>query len=147
MTFWRAWITRGSTRACDTGRPRRAPRVLRSYDRIDIALDTFPYNGGTTTAEALWQGVPVLTFDGDRWASRTSRSILLAAGLTDWVMADVAQYVQRAVVLANDPETPRMLAALRAGMRDRLRSSAACDTAALCRAMERFYQQIAAGEL
>jgi protein O-GlcNAc transferase len=120
---------------------------LRSYDRIDIALDTFPYNGGTTTAEALWQGVPVLTFDGDRWASRTSRSILLAAGLTDWVMADVAQYVQRAVVLANDPETPRMLAALRAGMRDRLRSSAACDTAALCRAMERFYQQIAAGEL
>jgi len=49
--------------------------------------------------------------------------------------------------LANDPETPRMLAALRADMRDLLRGSAVCDTAALCRAMERFYQQIAAGEL
>jgi protein O-GlcNAc transferase len=117
---------------------------LRSYDRIDIALDTFPYNGGTTTTEALWQGVPVLTFDGDRWASRTSRSILEAAGLSDWVMRDVAQYCQRAAVLANDPETPQMLAALRAGMRDRLRSSPACDTAGLCRAMETFYEQIAA---
>ena len=79
---------------------------LRSYDRIDIALDTFPYNGGTTTTEALWQGVPVLTFDGDRWASRTSRSILLAANLADWVKHDVAEYVQRAVGLANNPVTP-----------------------------------------
>jgi predicted O-linked N-acetylglucosamine transferase (SPINDLY family) len=116
---------------------------LRSYDRIDIALDTFPYNGGTTTTEALWQGVPVLTFDGDRWASRTSRSILEAARLGDWVMRDLAQYAQRAAVLANDPATPQMLAALRAGMRDRLRSSPACDTAGLCRAMEDFYEQIA----
>jgi len=117
---------------------------LRSYDRIDIALDTFPYNGGTTTTEALWQGVPVLTFVGDRWASRTSRSILQAAGLSDWVMRDVMQYGQRAAVLSNDPETPQMLAALRAGMRNRLRNSAACDTAGLCRAMETLYEEIAA---
>lgn len=117
---------------------------LRSYDDIDIALDTFPYNGGTTTAEALWQGVPVLTFDGDRWGSRTSRSILLAADLADWVMPDTAQYVQHAVELANDPETPRMLGALRSGMRDRLRGSLACDTSALCRAMETFYERIVA---
>ena len=54
---------------------------LRTYDRIDIALDAFPYSGGTSTAEAIWQGVPLLTFNGDRWACRTSRSILEAAGL------------------------------------------------------------------
>jgi predicted O-linked N-acetylglucosamine transferase (SPINDLY family) len=119
---------------------------LRSYDRIDIALDTFPYNGGTTTTEALWQGVPVLTFNGDRWASRTSRSILLAAGLSEWVTRDTAGYVQRAATLANDPATPAMLAALRTGMRARLRASAACDTTALCRAMEAFYQQVASGQ-
>ncbi|MGH7152702.1 MAG: hypothetical protein ACREF3_02145, partial [Acetobacteraceae bacterium] len=113
---------------------------LRAYDRVDIALDTFPYNGGTTTSEALWQGAPVLSFNGDRWASRTSCSLLLAAGLADWVMADETAYVARAITLANDPATPSRLAALRTGMRGRLRASPACDTRALCRAMEAFYE-------
>lgn len=113
---------------------------LRAYGRVDIALDTFPYNGGTTTSEALWQGVPVLTFDGDRWASRTSRSLLLAAGLADWVMPDETAYVDRAIALARDPAAPGHLAALRTGMRDMLRASPACDTRALCRAMEAFFE-------
>jgi protein O-GlcNAc transferase len=113
---------------------------LRGYDAVDIALDTFPYNGGTTTTEALWQGVPVLTFNGDRWVSRTSRSLLLAAGLPEWVAADEAGFVGKAVALANSPDTPAKLATLRAGMRERLRSSAACDTATLCRSLERLYQ-------
>jgi protein O-GlcNAc transferase len=112
---------------------------LRGYDDMDIALDTFPYNGGTTTTEALWQGVPVLTFNGDRWASRTSRSLLLAAGLPEWVATDAADFVSRGVALAQLENTPGMLAALRHGMRERLGASAACDSATLCRSLEAVY--------
>jgi predicted O-linked N-acetylglucosamine transferase (SPINDLY family) len=112
---------------------------LAAYARVDIALDTFPYNGGTTTTEALWQGVPVLAFDGDRWAGRTSKSILLAAGMGDWLMADEAAYVRRAIDLANDPATPGRLATLRSGMRAALRASPACDVAGLSRALEAVY--------
>jgi protein O-GlcNAc transferase len=112
---------------------------LRTYDRVDAALDTFPYNGGTTTAEALWQGAPVLTYNGDRWAGRTSRSLLLAGGLDEFVAADQAGFEAAAIALANAPDTPRRLAVLRAGMRDRLRTSAACDVTALCRSLEALY--------
>ena len=114
---------------------------LQSYDRIDIALDTFPYNGGTTTTEALWQGVPVLTYVGDRWVARTSASLLRAAGLDAWVASDQEDLVAKASALARDPATPTGLAALRAGMRARLAASAACDTAGLCLALEQIYRQ------
>jgi protein O-GlcNAc transferase len=116
---------------------------LAAYRHVDIALDTFPYNGGTTTTEALWQGVPVLAFDGDRWASRTSKSLLLAAGLQDWVQPDLTLYENRAVSLARDSATPAMLAGLRSGMRARLKNSAACDADGLRGAMETFYASIA----
>lgn len=116
---------------------------LRTYDRIDIALDAFPYNGGTSTAEALWQGVPLLTFNGDRWASRTSRSILMAAGLGDWVAADRKAYEALAIRLALAPEglAPEGLAACRAGLRAKVAASAACDTVGLCRALEAIYRE------
>jgi len=115
---------------------------LAAYGKADIALDTFPYNGGTTTMEALWQGVPVLTFNGDRWASRQSRSLLLAAGLDDWCMRDRDAYIARAAELARSPATGAELAALRATMRDRLTRSPACDSAGLCRALERIYREV-----
>src|SRR5581483_12265991 len=73
---------------------------LKTYDQIDIALDTFPYNGGTTTTEAIWQGVPVVTFRGDRWAARTSASILRAGGLGKLVAPDPDTYIALAVRLA-----------------------------------------------
>src|SRR5260370_10301631 len=84
---------------------------LRSYDRIDIALDTFPYNGGTTTTEALWPGVPSLTYAGDRWVARTSASLLRAAGLDEWVASDEEGLVANASALARDPATPNRLPA------------------------------------
>ena len=116
---------------------------LRAYDRIDIALDTFPYNGGTTTMEALWQGVPVLTFNGDRWASRTSRSLLLAAGLSDWVANSATGFIDAATRLARAPDTPKRLATMRGSMREHLRASAACDCATLCRELEALYIELA----
>jgi tetratricopeptide (TPR) repeat protein len=123
--------------------PSEHAAFLAAYGRVDIALDAFPYSGGTTTMEALWQGVPVLAFNGDRWAARTSRSLLLAAGLDDWCLADRDRFVERAVALARSPTTPANLAALRSSLRQRLAASPACDGAALCRALEGHYLAIA----
>jgi predicted O-linked N-acetylglucosamine transferase (SPINDLY family) len=106
---------------------------LDAYRHVDIALDTFPYNGGTTTSEALWQGVPVLSFQGDRWASRTSASLLNAAGLQDWLMPDQEAYVRQAIALAHNPPD---LAALR-------KRWSTGDPEILCRSLERFYTNCA----
>jgi predicted O-linked N-acetylglucosamine transferase (SPINDLY family) len=112
---------------------------LQTYDHIDIALDVFPYNGGTTTAEALWQGVPVLTIYGDRWAGRTSASILTAAGLGEWVAPDLPALVALAARTAQSKlEDPR------ATQRARLSASPACDGVALCRQLESLYLSEAA---
>ena len=109
---------------------------LATYDEIDIALDAFPYNGGTTTVEALWQGVPVLTLNGDRWAGRTSRSILRAAGLEAWVADDVAGFVAQAARLARADLAPR-----RAAQRTAIAASAACDVVAMTRELEAVYSR------
>jgi len=114
---------------------------LSAYSRVDLALDPFPYNGGTTTMEALWQGVPVLTFRGDRWASRQSASLLRAGGLNDFVAGGIDDYVDRAVRLALDADATARLAEGRSGLRARLASSPACDTAAFARSMESLYRE------
>lgn len=116
------------------------------YGRIDVALDAFPYNGGTTTMEAIWQGVPVLTFDGDRWASRTSQTLLRRSHLAGFVADDVAGMIEKAVSLAASPGTPAELASLRAEMRDRLAAAGACDSAGLARGMERIFRDLCAAE-
>jgi len=108
---------------------------LKAYDRVDVALDTFPYNGGTTTTEAIWQGVPVITFYGDRWASRTSASILRAANLDEFVAADVEGYIALATNL-----NPELLRELRRNMRARLQESSVCDTRGFARHMEELYR-------
>jgi protein O-GlcNAc transferase len=117
---------------------------LRTYDRIDIALDSFPYSGATTTAEAIWQGVPVLTYNGDRWAARTSRSILLAAGLDGWVAPDQPAFEALAIRLGRAPER---LAEIRPGLRAKAAASPVCDTVGLCRALEAIYREERAARL
>lgn len=93
---------------------------LATYGNIDIALDPFPYNGGTTTAEALYMGVPVLTLRGDRFSAHMAESTVRAAELDDWVALTPDDYVAKAARFAADREG---LAALRAGLRDRVLAS------------------------
>ena len=87
---------------------------LRAYHQVDIALDPFPYPGGTTSFEALWMGVPVLTRQGDRFLARAGETIMRNAGLPDWIASDNDDYVARAVRLAADIAG---LARLRHGLR------------------------------
>lgn len=117
-------------------------QFLSTYNRIDFAVDSFPYSGGTTTMEALWQGVPVVTFNGDRWVSRTSVSLLKSAGLDDYVRSSLRDYTDFCIQLANSPDTPTQLQILRADIRQRLKASPMCDAEALARSMEQCYHQM-----
>jgi predicted O-linked N-acetylglucosamine transferase (SPINDLY family) len=123
------------------GAPHR--EFLRRYAEIDISLDTFPYNGGTTTTESLWQGVPVLTFSGDRWISRTSASLLINARLREFVCRDLRAYIEAAARWGNSRTSPAKLRALRMGMRARLKRSSVCDAAKLARSIEAVYGALA----
>ncbi len=93
---------------------------LATYHQVDIALDTFPYPGVTTSVEALWMGVPVLSLQGDRFLSCTASSIARNAGLPEWIAAGQDDYVSKAVAFASD--LPK-LAALRAELRSRVLAS------------------------
>ncbi|MEP7262721.1 MAG: hypothetical protein ABI669_16030 [Usitatibacter sp.] len=75
--------------------------MLAEYADMDIALDTFPYNGGLTTCEALWMGVPVLTILGNAMISRQSASMLAAVGMEDWIARDVDEFVRKATDFAS----------------------------------------------
>ena len=93
---------------------------LATYHQVDIALDTFPYPGVTTSVEALWMGVPVLSMQGDRFLSCTASSIAHNAGLPEWIAADQDDYVAKAVRFSADLQR---LAALRAGLREQVLAS------------------------
>jgi predicted O-linked N-acetylglucosamine transferase (SPINDLY family) len=97
---------------------------LAAYHQVDLALDPFPFNGGATTCEALWMGVPVVTWPGTTFASRHSLSHLSAVGLTETVARSLPEYVDLAVGLARD--LPRLVE-LRVGLRSRMARSPLCD--------------------
>ncbi len=114
---------------------------LALYGQVDIALDSMPYNGVTTTCEALWMGVPTVTLAGGQSLSRYGLTVMTHAGFPDLAAADGSGYVAQALALARDPQP---LAAIRGVMRRRLRQSRlldgkafAADFADACAAMDR----------
>ncbi|HEY8102493.1 MAG TPA: tetratricopeptide repeat protein [Burkholderiaceae bacterium] len=108
-------------------------QMLEEYAEIDIALDPFPYSGGTTTCEALCCGVPVLTLRGDCMYGRQSASFLSAAQLDDWIAETEADYVDKALAFASDQSG---LAQLRSQLRRRMNDSPVADAANFTRNFE-----------
>jgi predicted O-linked N-acetylglucosamine transferase (SPINDLY family) len=97
---------------------------MATYNQVDIALDTFPYNGTTTTCEALWMGVPVVTLAGQVHAARVGVSLLTDVGMEDLIARDTEDYVAVAVQLAHQSGR---LTALREQLRERLHHASLCD--------------------
>jgi predicted O-linked N-acetylglucosamine transferase (SPINDLY family) len=112
---------------------------LAAYAEIDIALDPFPFNGGMTSIEGLWMGVPMVTFRGDRFTSRFGAALLTEVGLKDLIARSDDEYVARAVALARDVER---LAALRGGLRERMMLSRICDVQGFTRGLEETYREL-----
>jgi predicted O-linked N-acetylglucosamine transferase (SPINDLY family) len=112
---------------------------LATYGQVDVALDTFPYHGTTTTCEAMWMGVPVVTLAGATHVSRVGVSLLSAVGLRDLVATSSQQYVDTAVALANDQSR---IIELRATLRDRMRASPLMDAVTFARNLESAYRQM-----
>jgi predicted O-linked N-acetylglucosamine transferase (SPINDLY family) len=77
-------------------------KLIKSYDNIDIALDTFPYSGGTTSFELSWMCVPLLTKKGDRFISKCGESINYNLGMEDWIAKDEDDYINKAVLFSKD---------------------------------------------
>jgi len=106
---------------------------LGTYAEVDIALDPFPYNGTTTSCEAMWMGVPIVTLIGDRHAGRIGLDLLTRMGLPDLAAPDSEAYVATAAALAQD--LPR-LRQIRSSLRARMRASALCGGASFARSFE-----------
>jgi predicted O-linked N-acetylglucosamine transferase (SPINDLY family) len=110
---------------------------LRSYQQIDLVLDPFPYPGHTTSLDALFMGVPLVTIGGQTPISRAGVSLLNNLGLPELIASDEEQYLNIATALSADRER---LASLRRGMRDRFMASSLTDVAGATRSLERAYR-------
>ncbi len=107
------------------------------YNRIDIALDAFPYGGGTTTFDALWMSVPVVAAMGERSVSRSAASLLAELGLEDWIAPSIEQFVDTAVARASDVAA---LVSLRRTLHPRMRASPLTDMPRFTRHLETAYR-------
>ena len=110
---------------------------LRTYDRIDVGLDPFPFNGMTTTCDALWRGVPVLSLPGELPAARAGGSLMRTAGLEAWVARDEEDYARKARELTANPARMQRL---RAGLWRRMQESPLMDGGRFARNVEGAYR-------
>jgi predicted O-linked N-acetylglucosamine transferase (SPINDLY family) len=110
--------------------------MMQEYLQIDIGLDPLPYNGGTTTLQALWMGVPIISLAGDNFCGRMGASILHYAGLDDWIAESEADYI----AIAQQKASQRVeLRKLKSGLRAHLKSSPLFDNEGFTRALETAY--------
>lgn len=116
-----------------------AKHHLQLYNQVDIALDTFPYNGTTTTCEALWMGTPVITLAGDRHAARVGVSLLSNLGLPELIAQTGDDYVQKAIALAGDKAC---LQSIQSQLRSMMAQSVLVDATGFARALEAEYRRI-----
>ena len=112
---------------------------MEEYHRIDIGLDPFPYVGGTTTCDALWMGVPVVTLKGRTAVGRTGVSVLMNVGLPKLIAETLEQYEQIATTLAGDVER---LGHIRSMLREQMKASPLMNAVAFVRNMEAAYRRI-----
>ncbi len=123
-------------------------RHMNLYNRIDVALDTIPFNSGTTAFDALWMGVPLVTLDGNWIGGRMAGSILRALGRREWIASDQAQFAHIVHQLTADPER---LQGIRQNLREEMAASVLCDgaglSASLADAFEAMYDRWWAGQL
>jgi|TARA_Y100000310_G_scaffold323221_1_gene383291 predicted O-linked N-acetylglucosamine transferase (SPINDLY family) len=117
----------------------RMQEHLQLYGKVDIGLDPFPYNGTTTTCEALWMGVPVITLLGNRHAGRVGASLLNRVGLSELIAADPRSYIDIAVKLADDADR---LAGLRGSLRETMMQSELCNSVSFAKNVEDAYRQM-----
>jgi protein O-GlcNAc transferase len=110
---------------------------LALHHKIDLALDPFPYNGGTTTMHSLWMGVPVITMAGEHMASRCAVPLLSRVGLSEFITHNEEEYLQRAIQMAQD--LPR-LDRIRQSVRDSMRTSS-CEPRTVTRHLEAAYRE------
>jgi predicted O-linked N-acetylglucosamine transferase (SPINDLY family) len=119
----------------------RCPRAkyLKLFHQLDLLLDTFPYNGHTTSLDSFWMGVPVVSLAGKTAVSRAGLSLATNLGLTELVATDAQQFVNIAIGLADD--LPR-LAKLRATLRQRMQDSPLMDAPRFTRNLEAAFRQM-----
>ncbi len=131
-------------RGVDAGRLMFAPRIryadyLARYQLADLFLDTLPFNAGTTGSDALWAGLPLVTFSGEAFASRMAGSLLKALGMPELITASIADYEALAVDLASDPE---LMASTRVKLARNRLSEPLFDTELFTRHLEEAYTKI-----
>jgi len=114
-------------------------KTFSTYNQIDIALDSYPYNGATTTCQALWMGVPVVTLVGETHVARAGLSILSAVSLTELIASSPEEYIDICVKLANNTQ---YLQKMRTEMRDKIQASPLMDGASFTRHLESEYRKM-----